>query len=1110
MLNILISPPGSRGSAHLMERLSQCAARGERALLLVPESDSHAAERELLSVCGSRAGEYAGVTTFSKLTEDVLERTGALPETLDDGGRVLTMHRALTAARPGLTYYRKAGRPQLTARLVELAGELQSCAVTPEMLLRAEEVGPKIRDLGLIYGEYLRLCREGKLDPSQRIDLARERLEASGLVRGAHVFIRGFEGFTAQKRAMVEAILTQAADMTVLLEWEPSSPIYAEQRQTCAQLRRMAEERGIPTGEETLPAEEESKPAGLRELASQLFNFRETGREGCEGLHLYTLADPGAECRMAAALLRQKALEGVRLREMAVVCGDLEGYGPDLTAAFAEYGIPLFCSEKTDILQKNALAGALGSLEALEDGLSWPAVLSWLRRGLTGLERDEVDRLENYCAQWNIGGEGWFSPFTMPTCGYGTPAPDEEERLADINVLRARTAEMLAPFREALKRCRDGSDFALALQEHLRALGLEERLSDRCIALQKAGRGRESAETAQLYHILEDALDQFRGSMAGVAMDRHEFVRLLRLMLRQYEVSAIPPSLDSVLAVSFERMSGRQFRHVVILGAREGLFPVEKPSESLLSESERTALEGCGVVLTQKALERAWQQQCALCRAVAAAGESLTGLAPRRLRDGSPASLSYLFRRMALLRKTEIPAGDELLRQLELTAARPLFSLACAGAAGDDSPECRTALDMADGEQRDRLDRLRRYAVAPRGPIRDGGLIRGLYGGKIGLTATRIERVSACRFSYFMQYGLRAAPRREARFGAPEIGTFIHAVVEQSVRTLCETPEGDLRAITARYVNDYQAALLRRTQAGARLRALFRQAGELAMDIVQNVWDEIQAGDFRPVSFELNFDRRGDLPPLTLREGDLQVTVGGKIDRVDGLVRGDTLYLKVVDYKTGTKEFRLSDVLYGLNLQMFLYLLMLEHSDPAALERVLGVEGVRHIEPCGALYIPAKSVFIEKKPGDSPEKLQNTLDSKLRRLGLVRDDRELMEAMEHGEGKYRFLPGKDSAATREQLERLLRKTEDTLRRIAREIGAGDVEATPYRKNRDETPCTYCDFRDACHFDDTMKKDQLRFLPGEKAARVHEILLEEEQKMQETQEDHPKGGEDHGI
>ena len=33
-----------------------------------------------------------------------------------------------------------------------------------------------------------------------------------------------------------------------------------------------------------------------------------------------------------------------------------------------------------------------------------------------------------------------------------------------------------------------------------------------------------------------------------------------------------------------------------------------------------------------------------------------------------------------------------------------------------------------------------------------------------------------------------------------------------------------------------------------------------------------------------------------------------------------TKYIRVVDYKSGTKNFVYSDVLYGLNLQMFIYL----------------------------------------------------------------------------------------------------------------------------------------------------------------------------------------------
>ena len=249
----------------------------------------------------------------------------------------------------------------------------------------------------------------------------------------------------------------------------------------------------------------------------------------------------------------------------------------------------------------------------------------------------------------------------------------------------------------------------------------------------------------------------------------------------------------------------------------------------------------------------------------------------------------------------------------------------------------------------------------------------------------------------------------------------------------------------------------------------------------------------------------GDLPPLELREGSMTLTVGGKIDRVDGYVRGDTLYLKVVDYKTGKKEFRLSDLLYGLNLQMFLYLMMLQQAELPAVLQKLGVDAKR-IQPCGALYIPARAPFAAAEPGMSPEDVQKLTDRELRRIGLVLDDSDLLEAMENG-GKFRFLPvsllknggfsASSCVASTAQLGRLLRKTEDNLRHIARQIAEGDIEASPYRVERDKTACQYCDFKEACHFDPTLKKDQLRFLPAEPPARVYEIL-EEEQDGKEAQ------------
>jgi len=1105
MLTILTGNPGCGKTTRLLEQLHSLAKAGQPALLLVPESGSHQAERRLLSVCGNRGGAYATVTTFSKLTEDVLKETGCRVETLDPGGRVLTMHRALHQVQSALQYYRRAPRPQLVEKLVEVSAELMACGITPEQLLECESLSPKIRDIGLIYAKYDALCKAGSLDPSSRLELATQRLEPSGLLEGVHLFVDGFEGFTRQKYDALEQMLRCSAHMTVALQMGADKTLYTEQRQTMERLQRMAQGQGIPVEITPCTPVERRRPAGLEGLAEELFDFRAQPRQQAEGLYLYTLSDPKAECELAAALLRQKALQGVRCRDMAVVCGDVEHYGPWLSAAFEKYDLPLYLSQKTDLLQTPALKAALGGLQALEEGLAFPAVLDWLRCGMGDLSRDALDRLENYCFRWNIRGGKWLQPFTAPTCGYEMPAADEAEKLAAVEQTRQRVAQLLEPLQQSLQACRHGDQYAAALAAHLEEIGLEALLDKRCKALQQSGRGRESAETAQLYAILLGALEQFEAVMEGIPMDRREFFKLLQLTLRQYDVSAIPPSLDSVQAVTFERLAAMPVRHMVIVGGREGLFPPEKASLSLLSEPERVALETMGIELTQSALERVWQQQCALCRTLAAPSDSLTVTCPRRLSDGTPAGPGFAFLRLGVLRGVEAREGEGLLDSLRLTAPKPLFALACTAAEDGGQGAAAAAFREVcrDSKKQAFFAGLRQYAEGPRGPLGDPQLVKELYGGQIRLTATRMDRVSSCRMSHFLQYGLKLKPRKEARFGAPEIGTFLHDVVEHSIPELCRDERAKPEAVAAKHVNAYLERHLPRGQMDARWQALFRQAGHMACRVVKNVWEEIQSGDFRPVCFELEFGKGGHLPPLELREGSVTLTVGGKIDRVDGYLRGDTLYLKVVDYKTGTKQFRLSDLLYGLNLQMFLYLMMLQQADLQAVLKACGKEAAQ-LQPAGALYIPAKDPFVSCQPGDDPEQVQKALDKELRRIGLVLDDGDLLETMEGG-GTFRFLPverKKDGSftatscvASAAQLGRLLRKTEDCLRRIARQIAEGDIEATPYRAGREDTPCRFCDFKEACHFDTTLKKDKLRFLPAESPAAVHEILEKEEQTWQ---------------
>ena len=60
--------------------------------------------------------------------------------------------------------------------------------------------------------------------------------------------------------------------------------------------------------------------------------------------------------------------------------------------------------------------------------------------------------------------------------------------------------------------------------------------------------------------------------------------------------------------------------------------------------------------------------------------------------------------------------------------------------------------------------------------------VHALYGGAVTLSASRMDMARSCHFAYFMRYGLKARERTGAGFDAPQIGTFVHDVMEHTLR----------------------------------------------------------------------------------------------------------------------------------------------------------------------------------------------------------------------------------------------------------------------------------------------------------------------------------------
>ena len=1118
MLRLILGRAGSGKTARVLRRICQ-AGPDRRQILVVPEQQSHEAERALCAFGGDGVSLYAEVLSFSRLSSRVFLAAGGMGEPeLDGGGRILLMHRAVQAVLSQLTVYARPSRkPAFLEELLSTVDELKSCCVRPEHLLRAGEEtggdeGDRLRDLGLICAAYEALAGRTALDPRDRLTRTAEKLRTCPWAAGTQIWLDGFTDFTPQQREVLRELMKQADALTVTLtcdhleEDEGGTGIFSPARRTAAALSRLAKQAGIAYEVELVDGTSPEKDPALVRVERELFGRGGTEPAPCGGaVELFQAASPRSEVEWTAARIRQLArTEGYRFREIGVAARDFAAYQPLIEAVFPRYQVPVFSSAMTDILEKPVLTLVTAALDAAAGGYRYEDMFRYLKTGLTSLPQEDLDLLENYVILWNLRGSRWTQKkaWTLHPRGYGQEWTREDRALLErLDRARRQAAEPL----EALRKNPDktGRGQAVALYGFLEAIGLPERLEERVARLRSLDRPALAEEYRQLWSILCGGLEQCALQLEETPMELEEFAALFRLVLSQYDVGTIPVSLDRVAAGETTRQTGHPVKVLFLLGADDQSIPKVTENPGLLSDEDRSLLASYGLELNQSGEELLYREMTTVYLTCARPARKLVVSWAAQSPSGEERRPSFLAERLKLL-FPDLRVGREEDSGGGFRLEAPLPALEQAGR----SPAVRAALGELPeyAQAAERLDRAARWE---RGSLSPTAVDR-LYGERVAMSASRMDKYKSCHFSYFMRYGLEAEPRRSAGFAAPEYGTFVHDVLEhvlqdemfrQTVLPGWDDPVGGaenrrrLRELTRlaveRYVREELGGLENQS---ARFRYLFRRLLRSVQAVVDNVAQELSVSQFRPISFELGFGKRGDLPPVEFTVDGVTLSITGFVDRVDGWVHDGKLYLRVVDYKTGKKSFDLTEVWNGLGLQMLLYLFTLEEQG----EKLYG----RPVEGAGVLYLPARDAVIQGSRTMSDEAWRKQLDKELTRSGLVLDDPAVLEAMEKpGERGYRFLPLKvskttgeisgEALASAERLGKLGGHIQSVLRDICREIARGDISADPFWRGPEKNACRYCDYAAACHFEEGRGGDCRRWLPRVKAGEFWENVEQED-------------------
>lgn len=1111
MLHLLLGRAGSGKTYTVRSRLQHLAAAGnERLFLLVPEQASFENERALLHLLGPKDAGRISVLSFSRLCDALFHHYGGgAGRRLDDGGRAVLMSQAVDQMKDSLQFYRRSAQgTELVQMLLNAHAEFKTCGISPQDLREAAGqfdlplFRQKLTELSQILECYEALVAQSWLDPQDDLTRAAACLGKHSFFQNSIVYIDEFQSFTKQQYAVLRQLMRQATETTAALctdkleDSDHGMGLFSIVRQTAAALIRTAKEESVRVAPpEILQNSSRYASRDLQETEAHFYraeSFVPTVEN--ERITLYEAADPYEEAAFAGAQIRRLLIDGkCRARDIAVIARDIDSYRGIIDTALETYEIPYFMDMSRDITHEPLMRFLLSAFAVVRTGFDSETLFTYIKTGLAGVSADESAALENYCFTWKISGKAWHSPFTANPEGFAQNfTPQAQRQLESLEKARQRIVKPLEKFAAATADT-DGISISKSAYQLLIDTKAPQHLKGLAASLEKAGTPALADDTLRLWDVLMQALDQCALTLGEQPIARSRFEELLRMVIANSQMSSIPQGLDQVTVGSADRIRVENPKVVFILDTAKDDFPKAPGTAGVFSFPERLSLIRGGLPLNDTLAGVDIQERFLAYAAVSAPSDRLYLSWPAAGTDGKAKFPSTIISEMQrILLHPKIQTAETLPAGFFASNRKAAFSQLSRCWKQGTAQEAALKALFAEETDAPRLAALERASDHTPQQFTDPVCAQTLFQKDMHISASQAETYALCPFQYFCKYGLHAKERRAAELDPMEYGSLMHYLLEQLFRQtgakqLHEMSDEELQQMIAKLITDYVSQQMGvSAQDEPRFHYLLKRLASAAAVITAHIAEELCQSDFVPSDFELPIGPDG-IPSLhlTLADGG-SVELVGKIDRVDTWQADGRTWLRVVDYKTGKKKFSVSDILYGMNMQMLLYLAALYEN---------GCEKYQNPAPAGILYMPAAVPSTPAERTMSRQKQTEQQEKKLRMSGLVRDDPAILTAMEkNAAGKY--IPvklkagvpnGAGSAVSGPQMEMLLKYVKRKIQQMAQQLHSGCVAALPLNgKNYDA--CTWCPYAPVCGHD---VNDTVRTMDSPKPEQALQKIMEEE-------------------
>ncbi len=1092
MLRLIYGGFGSGKSTRVNELIQEAIDGTDKykksVYLIVPEQDTVRAELEAARDMPPLYTLTFEVQNFSRLANTVFRSLGGLCYNYADSqSKALCMWQSIRSiggiiSEPMLELDESRINAMLSV-MSELrasgvaTGELEGAA---QRLCVDTPLGRELYDLSAILTVYESVLEQKYTDSEKDLDRLCSILEQNRFFSGCDIFIDGFMSYTAPQMKVIKRLIADANTVTVTLPCDRTRGSYsytAESEHVSARLISYAQELGVECVCEDMGDNLRGQYADIRYVADHLYRKGSEVYDGeCGHVRFYECSDAREEAEAVACFIKEKVQTGSRYRDIAVVARNADDYAGILDAAFARHDIPCFFSCEVKAESHPAVKLLYGAFYLYIKNCRREDVISYLKTGLCGVTAQDCDLFEKYVNTWKINGRRFMSdvPFSSNPAGYTDKMTKQQSYILDCsNRVKDTLIDQLSGLFASLDGEHTVREISRSVWEFMEKLGIEQKLESEARAAMESGDEQAARESEGIYKCIADTLDTIVDTAADEKVDAPEYLRLLKMCLRSKTVSVIPTSADAVTVGSAHMLRTSGISHVFVIGACEGSFPMPIKDVGYFDNVKRKKLSEVGIDILRD-VEREYSNELFFyVRAVCSASESVTVTFPSIDVNASAAKISGSTQKlMELLGTREAVRFGSLSVKDRVYDAAALAEMAMTADIDTSTGQTEALLCLAREGELDPYELER--VLSPE-------LTEQMYHGKLSMTQSRIESYAKCHFMYLCKYILKLEDAGTGDFSPSDIGNFVHDVLDKLTGELtvdgkftADIPKQELDSRIDRISGEYLSRVLPEQDAkSARLMSVMRRIRRSVGLICENICHEFEQSYFTPVAHEMKFLDDSPLNPtpleFSIKEG-VSLSLWGILDRADVYRRDGDVYVRVIDYKTGAKDFSLDDIKVGLNLQLMIYLFTLCAQKGDRFREFLGCSEDGRILPAGMLYYSAAvgDVLI-----DSPctrEQALATAEKGLTRKGLLTCDESILRAMEPDLLK-RYIPvsqGKTNLKAErgvklvdpDEFASIEHQMTESIRSIALDMCEGKIDASPL-EYKGMSPCRYCSARVIC-------------------------------------------------